>query len=131
MAVAVMADRRLSPGEVILYGTLVVGGLDILDAFLFFGLRSGVAPTRILHSIAAGLLGRQAAIQGGLPTAALGAFLHFFIAFCIVSTYWLMSRRLPLLVEHPIVCGALYGIAVYWVMNLIVIPLSAIGGRPA
>ena len=40
----------------LLYGTLAVGVLDLLDAFVFFGLRSGVRPIRILHSIASGLL---------------------------------------------------------------------------
>jgi len=132
MSMLAVADgRRLTALQVILYGTVVVGTLDILDAFVFFGLRSGATPIRILHSIAAGLLGRESAVQGGLPAAALGAFLHFFIAFCVVATYWLASRRLPGLVEHPVVAGVFYGIAVYWVMNLIVIPLSAIGARPA
>lgn len=31
-----------------------------------------------------------------------------------------------LLVERPVVCGALYGVAVYFVMQLIVLPLSAV-----
>ena len=73
---------RLSPGRAILYGTIVVGSLDAIDAIVFFGLR-GVRPIRIFHSIAAGLLGRSA-FQGGLATALLGAFLHFFIALTIV-----------------------------------------------
>ena len=66
----------LSPGRANLYGTLVVGALDLIDAIVFFGLR-GVRPIRTFQSIAAGLLGR-AAFQGGLATALLGAFLHFF-----------------------------------------------------
>jgi hypothetical protein len=37
------------------YGTLAVGTLDILDAFIFFGLRSGAPPQRILQGIAGGL----------------------------------------------------------------------------
>ena len=71
-------------GRALLYGTLAVGVLDLLDAFVFFGLRSGVQPIRILQSIAAGLLGR-ASFTGGWPTAALGLVLHFFIAFVIVA----------------------------------------------
>ena len=43
-------------GRAILYGGLVVGTLDALDALIFFGLR-GVAPIRIGQSIAAGVLG--------------------------------------------------------------------------
>jgi hypothetical protein len=117
----------MKPARALLLGTLTVGVLDIMDAFVFFGLRSGVAPVRILQSIAAGLLGRDA-FRGGTPTAVLGALLHFFIAFCIVGTYLLASRRLPSLARKPIVYGLPYGIAVYIVMNFVVVPLSAAGG---
>ena len=111
----------------ILFGTLVVGGLDALDAIVFFGLR-GAAPTRIFQSIAAGLLGRSA-FSGRLSTVALGVVLHFFIAFSIVATYVLASRRFEMLTRAPIVCGLVYGVLVYLVMNLVVLPLSA-AGRP-
>jgi hypothetical protein len=123
----VSASRPLGPVKAIVYGALVVGALDLLDALVFFGLR-GAAPIRICQSIAAGLLGR-AAFQGGAATAALGVALHFFIATCVVVTFYLASQRLPVLVRHSVIAGLLYGLAVYGVMNYIVIPLSALGGR--
>ena len=46
----------------------------------------------ILHSIAAGFLGRDAARAGGVPTAALGLLLHFLVAFIIASIYVVASR---------------------------------------
>jgi hypothetical protein len=112
----------------VLYGTLVVGALDAIDAVVFFGLR-GVAPGRIFQSIAAGLLGR-AAFQGGLVTAALGMLLHFFIAFAIVTTFVVASARMRVLTRHAVVSGVVYGVLVYAVMNLVVLPLSA-AGRPS
>ena len=122
--IALQRSRRgLGPVRALLLGTLTVGVLDILDAFVFFGIR-GVTPIRILQSIAAGILGR-AAFQGGVRTAVLGAGLHFFIAFVIVSIYHVASRRLDVLTRHPWICGAAYGVAAYLVMNLIVLPLSA------
>jgi hypothetical protein len=131
MTAALPARRPLTPNQAVLFGTLTVGVLDILDALVFFGFR-GVPPISILQSIASGLLGR-AAYQGGAPTAALGLFLHFFIAFVVVLVYVLASRRLPVLTRHPVVCGLLYGLLVYAVMNLIVVPLSAAvtGGPPS
>jgi len=111
----------------VLFGTLVVGGLDALDAIVLFGLR-GATPTRIFQSIAAGLLGRSA-FSGGMATAALGVVLHFFIAFLIVATYVLASRRFALLTRAPILCGLVYGVLAYLFMNLVVLPLSA-AGRP-
>lgn len=112
----------------ILYGTLVVGALDLADALIFFGLR-GAKPIRVCQAIAAGLLGRNS-FDGGMPTAALGVFLHFFIAFAIVLTYCLASTKLDFLTRYPLVCGPLYGLAVYVVMNYAVIPLSAATPRP-
>jgi hypothetical protein len=111
-------------------GGLVVGTLDILDAFVFFGLR-GVPPITIAQSIASGLLGR-AAYQGGFPTAALGLVLHFGIAFAIVCVYYAATRWLPALVRKPLVFGPLYGLVVYVVMNYVVLPLSAaaVGSGP-
>jgi hypothetical protein len=112
----------------ILLGGLTVGALDILDAFIFFGLR-GVAPQRILHSVAAGLLGREAAIAGGLKTALLGLVLHFTIATGVVATYYLVSKALSFLVRYPIICGLLYGLVVFYLMQLVVLPLSATSGK--
>ena len=107
----------------IVYGGLVVGVLDLLDAVFFFGAR-GVAPIRIFQSIAAGAHGR-AAFQGGWHAAALGIAFHFIIAFLIVTTACLIGRQVPALMQHPIAFGIVYGIAVYFVMNYVVIPLSA------
>jgi hypothetical protein len=118
---------RLSGRQAVLYGTLVVGTLDALDAIVFFGLRSGARPIRIFQGIAYGLIG-PAARQGGLKTAALGVLLHYFIAFGIVLTYFLVSRRVRLLTRRPVICGLLYGLIAYAVMNLVVLPLSKVGG---
>ena len=119
--------RRLSATRAIVLGTLVVGVLDALDAVVFFGLWAGVPPIRVFQSIAAGLLG-PAARQGGLGTAVLGGCLHFFIAFVIVTIYYAASRRARILTDRPVIFGLLYGVAVYFVMSRIVVPLSAAGG---
>jgi hypothetical protein len=121
------ASGRIPAGLALLYGTLAVGVLDLLDAFIFFGLRSGVKPIRILHSIASGLLGR-ASFSGGWPTALLGLGLHFLIAFVIVLVFLLASRRVPALRRHAVLAGPLYGIAVYLTMTFVVVPASAAGG---
>jgi len=119
------ARRTWSPARAIITGGLVVGTLDISDALIFYGLR-GITPIRIFHSISAGLLGRDAARAGGLPTAFLGAFLHYFIAFSIVITFYLVSRKIPFLIRRPWLSGAIYGVLVYLFMNLVVLPLSAL-----
>ena len=114
----------MRPVSAIALGTLTVGGLDLLDAIVFFGVRNSLSPERILQSIASGLLGR-AAFAGGAATAMLGAGLQFFIAGCIVSSYYLASRRFRFLTSHVWVTGTLYGVIVYVFMNAVVLPLSA------
>lgn len=122
------ARKPLRTIQALSFGTITVGVLDIVDAIVFFGVR-GVPPIRILQSIASGLLGR-AAFGGGLWTAMLGGLLHFFIAFSIVTTYYVASRRLPTLTRHPLLYGPLYGWVVYAIMNLVVVPLSAAASGP-
>ena len=99
-------------------GGLIAGTLDLLQACILFGWDIPLA-------IAGGLLGRQA-FQGGAGTYILGVILHFFIATSAAAIYYLASRRLHFLTEHPLVCGLFFGAAVEEVMNLVVLPLSAL-----
>jgi len=107
---------------VILRAGLLCGVLDITAAFLVYG-RFGVRPIPLLQGIAAGLLGPRAS-NGGLPTAFLGLVCHFFIAFSAAAVYFALSRRLPFLIQRNIVSGVLYGPAVYFFMNRVVVQLS-------
>ena len=120
-----MATKRLSTSAALIGGTLVAGSCDITFAILFWWFRAGVGPTRVLQSVASGLIGRTAAISGGTKTALLGLALHYFIAFCIVLVYWLAAKALPVLRRHAVILGSIYGLGVYFVMNYVVIPLSA------
>lgn len=126
-------STRWTAAQAIGYGTLIVGVLDGLDAIVFFGLRGGATAASIGRTIAAGLVGRPAARAGGIPMALLGWGLHFVVAFGIVTVYYVASRYLRFLNRHPFIWGPLYGIAAFFVMNLVVIPMSAIGagGLPA
>ncbi|MBA3875117.1 MAG: hypothetical protein H0X30_38830 [Anaerolineae bacterium] len=108
----------------ILYGGLVVGVLDGLFALVFYGLILGVNQMQIFQSVAAGLLGK-ASYKGGIQTFLLGILLHFVVAICIAAVYYLANQRMPILITHAFVCGLIYGMLAYLVMNYVVIPLSA------
>lgn len=108
----------------ILIAGLVAGVLDFIGACVSNASR-GVTPLRIAQSIASGLLGRSA-FDGGYKTAALGVALHFVIALGAATVYCLASQKLRWLLEHPWLSGVVYGIAVFWFMQLVVLPLSAI-----
>jgi len=99
----------------------VAGTLDLLQACILFG-------WDIPLVIAAGLLGREA-IHGGVGTYVLGVVLHFFIACSAAAIYYGASRKLVFMNGHPLVCGLFFGGAVQEVMNLVVLPLSALHAR--
>ena len=118
-------QRRPVPYLPILISGALAGALDITFAFVFYGSR-GSAPTRILQVIASGVLGRSA-FQLGDASAALGAFFHFFIAISAAAVYYIVSRRLSLLIRRPFLSGAIFGVAMYVAMHFIVLPLSRVG----
>lgn len=113
----------------ILWGGLIAGSMDITAAILTYKIRNNVPPIRILQSVASGLLGK-AAYDGGANTAALGLFLHFVIAFGATTAFYLVSRKMPWLVQHAVIAGILYGMFVQQFMQQVVLPLSAFHKAP-
>ena len=59
-----------------------------------------------------------------MATACLGLALHFFVAFVVVSIFYLATRKIPFLTTQPLISGALYGIGVYIVMYWFVLPTA-------
>lgn len=112
----------------LLVGGAVVGTIDILYAIGFWYVVRDVAPLRVMQSVAAGILGRDA-FMGGAATGALGLALHYFIATSMVIAYHLAGRRVRVLFDRAVPLGLLYGVLLYGVMNYVVIPLSA-ASRP-
>jgi hypothetical protein len=114
--------------DTIVLGGLAIAVLDFLDASIFFTQYFGIPLSRVWQGVAAGVLGREAATAGGWNTAALGIFLHFAVAFCIATVYFIGTRATNFLVNHPIISGVAFGIIANFVMQYVVIPLSAAGG---
>jgi uncharacterized membrane protein YagU involved in acid resistance len=110
-----------------LAGGLVAGTADLLYACVAYGF-VGASPPRILYSIAAGWLGREAALEGGVGVALLGLVSHYLILCVAAGIYVAVANRLPVLTRRPVVCGAAFGLCVFVVMNYVVVPLSAAGG---
>lgn len=124
-----MSEDSVNPGRPealrsIVFGGLAVGVLDLIDAVTFFGLYYWIPPIRIFQSIAAGVYGRDAAREGGWGTAIQGILLHFVIATLIAAVFFIGTRFLPVLYKKPVICGLIYGVICYFVMQLVVVPLS-------
>src|SRR5258705_8152721 len=112
----------------ILWGGLLCGVLDITAALVVYG-SMGAKPLRLLQGIAAGLLGPRT-YNGGIATALLGLLCHFVIAFSAAAVFVAASRFAPFLVRQAVLSGVLYGIAVYFFMSRVVVPLSAAAKFP-
>ena len=107
----------------VLYGGLAIAAIGFVYCVLFWS-PQGVAPARILQSIAAGALGK-ASFSGGVATALLGAGFQWLIGTCFVLAYALVAQRLDVRVQPPRRDGIAYGMLLYIVMSRIVVPLSA------
>jgi uncharacterized membrane protein YagU involved in acid resistance len=122
MSTASTIVGRPASARAIVWAGLIAGALDITAAFVVYGF-FGAVPLRILQGIAGGLLGPRT-YEGGMATAILGLICHFTIAFGAAAVYFALSRRMPFLVRRFVTAGVLYGIAVYFFMNRVVVPLS-------
>jgi hypothetical protein len=103
---------------------LLAGTLDLLAAIVVYSILAGrMIAVQILQGIASGLFGGQA-FSGGTAMVVWGVVLHYIIAFSFTIVYFLAFPHVPFLRRHKIVSGLLYGVLVWCIMNLIVLPLS-------
>jgi hypothetical protein len=112
-----------APWRTIVAAGLCAGILDIAAASANVWIRTGNGPLWTFQSVTGGLLGAKT-FAGGLPTAALGLFLHFIIATTAAAVYYLAGRHLWFLTARPVLSGILFGIAVWVFMYLLVLPLT-------
>jgi hypothetical protein len=127
-ATEVYLERNPNALRAVLWVGFACGVLDITAALVVYGY-FGAKPVRLLQGIASGLLGPKE-FDGGLATALLGLLCHFVIAFGAATVYFVASRAIRFLIQHAVVSGVLYGVAVYFFMNRIVVLLSAAAKRP-
>src|SRR5438105_77331 len=86
--------------HVILLGALCLGTWDLLFARIYWN-AEGVSIVRVLQSVASGVYGK-ASRGGGAKAATVGAACHYFIALCMVLAYFLVSRRVGVLLRWPV-----------------------------
>jgi hypothetical protein len=101
----------------------IAGSLDILLAFVNAWLSSGVSPERVLRFIASGLIGTKA-FQDPDGMALLGLAIHFFIAFFWTAVFFFCYPICKGIVRSKFMQGVLYGIFVWLIMNVVVLPVT-------
>lgn len=118
-----MSLSRPSSVRTILFAGFAAGFLDILAAFLLYcWIRETSTPMQMLQYIASGVLG-ESAFSGAWATALAGFGFHFLIATSFALVYFRAYPFIPFLKEQKVAAGLIYGILVWAVMNLLVLPL--------
>jgi hypothetical protein len=108
------------PLAAILLGGTIAATIDIGAACLI----NDRSVPFILHTIAGGILGSRT-YAGGNATALLGLALQELMGVLIAAIYVGAARLLPLLARRWMTAGLLYGVVIFFVMNYLVVPLSA------
>lgn len=112
------------PALAVLVGGGIAATLDLSYACISIALRAGLSPLWVFQSVASGWLGKGA-FESGIGGGVIGVASHYGILFIAAALYLGASTRLPILRTRAVLCGALFGVAVYLFMNFVVLPLSA------
>jgi len=115
--------------KAIVWGGAACAILDGIAASVQFGLK-GIKPLRVWQGVASGLLG-EPAFRQGWASGGFGLLLHCVIAFSVATVFIEACAQIPLLARVYWISGAVYGVLVFVVMNLVVVPLSARAKRPS
>jgi hypothetical protein len=114
----------------IIQAGLITGTLDITAAYVYVFIKSGQSRLfGIFKFIASGIAGKDAS-AGGSGMIVAGLLLHYAIAFLFTIFFFWIFPKIPALSRNRIVTGIVYGLFVWGVMNLIVVPLSRVPYRP-
>lgn len=107
----------------VLKAGLLVGALDILSALLYYYIRTQKNPLNVFTFIASGVFGKKA-FAAGSSMLIWGAVFHFIIALSFTLLFFLVYPVLIKFLKSKVLFGILYGVFIWVVMNLLVLPLT-------
>ncbi|UYQ91076.1 hypothetical protein MKQ68_13335 [Chitinophaga horti] len=114
----------MRPFPLVLKAGLLAGTLDIIAAILVYGYIISHAPAlRILQTVASGVYGSKA-FAGGWAMAIQGLLFHYLIAIAWAGVFLLLWQLLPGIRRNWVLTGIGFGVLVWAVMNLLVLPVS-------
>lgn len=124
------SSNSSTPFKTILTAGFTAGLLDILAAIIVYSfIMNKATPVQILQSVASGVFGKDA-FAGDTSMAVYGLLFHFIIAVIFAAIYFFIYPLLPFVKKQKVIRGLLYGIVVWLIMNLLVVPNSNAGQAP-
>ena len=124
------APRQPSVLSAIFLTGIIAGSLDLAAAYLVYGIILGnTAFASMVQFIASGVFGNKA-FAGGVDMLVYGLLFHYAIAVAFTAFFFFLCNHLVLLQHHTVIGGLLYGIFVWIVMNIVVLPRSNAPAAP-
>jgi uncharacterized membrane protein YagU involved in acid resistance len=110
---------------------LIAGAFDILGAIIVYSVVMQVTTDiKILKGIGRAAFGASI-FHDGVSLSLYGLFIHFVIAFSFSAFYFFIYPYISFAKKQRLLSGFLYGIFVWCVMNLIILPLFHISDIPS
>ena len=110
--------------KAVLITGLIAGTLDAAAASIQYYINTGNNPARVFRYIASAIFGAQTKTGDLYGWAAVGLFFHFLIATIWALFFFLFYRPVKKLIENKYVAGVLYGLFVWGIMSLLVVPIA-------
>jgi hypothetical protein len=104
---------------------LLAGTLDITFACIQVYIMRGTGPEIVLRYIASGAFGK-AAFSGGWGMPLVGLLFHYIIAYSFTTLFFILYPAIRVMSKSVAATAIVYGIFIYVVMNLLVLPLTKI-----
>ena len=109
----------------------LAGSLDAIAAMTQFMFRTNWNdnPLKVWRFVASGVLGQDVMTKNIWMVAVLGLLFHFCIAFSFTLLFYVIYPKLKFLSKNLFLTGMLYGVFVWLVMNLVVVPFSNVTSK--
>jgi hypothetical protein len=104
---------------------LLAGTLDILSACISAYLSGGITPVTVLKYVASGFFGKEA-FAAGTMMPVYGLLFHYIIAYSFAAFFFWIYPSIKFLSKNVILTAIVYGIFIYVVMDLIILPFTKV-----
>lgn len=122
-------SKSKSALKTILWSGLIAGILDSLAGIIVYYIWFDLNPFQVLQFIASGIYG-PSAINGGVSYILIGLFFHFVIAYTVAIIYFYAFPKISILREYKVTLGLVFGLGIWLVMNLLILPNTNIPKSP-
>lgn len=116
-------EKKKSLFKTIVLAGLLAGTLDITAAFIQYVVVTEKNPVTVLRYISSAIWGKDA-FTGGVPIVIAGLVFHYIIAFIFTVFFFLIYPVFNKIIGNKILQAIVYGIFVWCIMNLGVVPLT-------